>query len=239
MTQKQAYCCLNCTNLPPCNAAAGNCVPCCADCGDTSNCFSTAYFGKDDKIYQGYTATWFYSATQYNWLENQEFANDLINGTYNSIKNETLVYGQSTFNSWCCGGFLCGHGPDITYSKSTTTYNGKTSTTVSSNKGLCIDDCEECTSDQCFSCGCTCEKIFGGTSTGGVPNITIIDASPPSCGLIKDNTFDMRGVVAFVNLLKTYNSKGEIVADPTPGTAYNPCSPIRIATAPGCHFFAP
>lgn len=44
MDKKQAYCCLNCTNLPPCNAAAGNCEPCCADCGDASMCQSSAYF---------------------------------------------------------------------------------------------------------------------------------------------------------------------------------------------------
>lgn len=44
MTPQQAYCCLNCINLPPCNAPARNCEPCCADCGDTSSCTTTAYF---------------------------------------------------------------------------------------------------------------------------------------------------------------------------------------------------
>ena len=37
MDQKQAYCCLNCRNLPPCNAASGNCKECCEDCQDFSN----------------------------------------------------------------------------------------------------------------------------------------------------------------------------------------------------------
>ena len=239
MDQKTAYCCLSCTNLPPCNAAAGTCAECCKDCRDTSSCTTTAYFGKDDTIYKAYTTTWFSWGTEYNWLADQEFASEVINGTYNSIKNETLVYGQSTFNSWCCGGFDCAHGPDSTYSKSTTTYNGKTSTNVFSSKGLCIDDCEECISDQCFSCGCTCGKIFSGTSTGGIPSITTIDASAPSCGMFKDDKHDSGGTVTFIIPLKTYNSLGEIVADPTPATAYNPCNPIRTATAPGCHFFHP
>jgi hypothetical protein len=57
MDQKQAFCCLNCANLPPCNAAAGNCVPCCKDCEDINGCATTAYFGKDDRIYKKYFAT--------------------------------------------------------------------------------------------------------------------------------------------------------------------------------------
>jgi len=239
MDKKTAYCCLNCANLPPCNAAAGDCVACCKDCGDTSSCKTTAYFGKDDKIYLAYSATWFTWSTEYNWLVDRELFSETINGTYNSIKNETIVNGQTTFNSWNCGSCLCGQGPDTSYSLGTTTYNGKTSTYVWSNKGLCIDDCEECSSDQCFLCGCTCGKIFSGTSTGGIPSITIIDASAPSCGMFKDDTHDSGGTVSFIIPLKTYNSLGEIVADPIPENPYDPCNPIRIANAPGCHFFAP
>jgi hypothetical protein len=52
MTPKEAYCCLNCTNVPPCNAAAGNCVSCCADCGDTSQCSNAAFVGADGKFYR-------------------------------------------------------------------------------------------------------------------------------------------------------------------------------------------
>ena len=52
MDQKQAFCCLNCTNLPPCNAAAGNCVPCCKDCGDTSQCSTAAFAGTGGKLYK-------------------------------------------------------------------------------------------------------------------------------------------------------------------------------------------
>ena len=56
MTKKRAFCCLSCNNLPPCNAAAGNCAECCKDCGDTSKCSSSAYF-KDGIFYLDYSAT--------------------------------------------------------------------------------------------------------------------------------------------------------------------------------------
>lgn len=236
--QELAYCCLNCTDQKNCCVACGECPGCCADCGDTSMCQSTAYFGKNNKIYKAYTATYFSWGTDYDWLKDKEISFGSINGTYNSIKNETLLYGSITYNSWSCGSCLCGHGPDIAYSLYTINYDGKTSTAVGSSRGLCRD-CEECSSDYCFQCGCTCEKIFSGTSTDdGVPTIPIINASAPSCGMFKDEKHDSGGTVTFIIPLKTYNKSGEIVADPTPANAYDPCNPIRIASAPPCCFFA-
>jgi hypothetical protein len=243
MTKEEAYCCLNCGESAGCCGPCGECSECCKDCGDTSSCVTSAYFGKDDKIYKAYTATYFDWYTQYNWLVDREASFGSINGTYESITNETLKYGSTTFNSWMSDGGACDIGPDTMYTKSTTTYNGKTSTNVSSNRGLCgcndFDGCLGLFADYCFECGCTCDKIFSGSSTGGVGTIPKVDASAPSCGMFKDGTHDRGGTVTFIIPLKTYNSLGEIVADPTPATAYNPCNPIRTATAPACHFFHP
>ena len=54
MTKKRAYCCLNCKASANCCGACGECPECCKDCGDTSSCVTSAYFGKDDKIYKKY-----------------------------------------------------------------------------------------------------------------------------------------------------------------------------------------
>ena len=246
MTEKQAYCCLNCTNLPPCNPAAGNCVSCCADCGDTNSCITTAYFGKDDQIYKGYVATYFAWGTQYNWLVDQEFQSASWNGTYNSLTNEKLVFGFSTFNSWN-GQDECGGGPEEFYNNRTDTYSGKTATGTTSVRGACSDcfDCEDpdlCSypnSKYLFQCGCTCNKVFNDTFPLDLPFFPIVDASAPSCGMFKDATHDSGGTVTFIIPLKTYNSLGEIVANPSPISPYNPCQPIRHAYAGGCYFFAP
>jgi hypothetical protein len=233
MNEKQAYCCLECANLPPCDAAAGNCAPCCSDCGDTSICQTSAYFGKNDKIYKGYTTTWSYWAKAYDWDADKELFNESIGGSYDSIKNEKLVFGSTVFNSWLCGSCLCGEGPETAYSLSTTTYEGKTSTTEWSNKGLCRDDCEDCGE-------CDCNAIYKGSfNSNNVPFIPTIDASAPDCDMFKDSNTDSKGTVTFIVPLKTYNGKGEIVQDPTPNRQYDKCHPIRIASAPSCHFFAP
>ena len=245
MTEEQAYCCLTCRESAGCCKTCGECPDCCEDCGDMSSCGTTAYFGKDDKIYKGYTTTKFSWSTQYNWLSDREFSTQYINGILNSITNEKRVYGRSTFDSWLCGECLCGENPDTSYTKITTTYNGKTSNTFTRSKGACID-CEDClggNADYCFQCGCSCNKIFTQSSTGGVPSLPAwdpVDASAPDCGMLKDDTHDSGGTVEFIFQLKTYNSLGEVVEDPIPNpeNPYNPCAPLRIAYAPACHFFA-
>lgn len=243
MDKKRAFCCLNCTASANCCGACGECPECCKDCGDTSFCVASAYFGKDDQIYKAYTATYFDWYTEYDWLVDREISFGSINGTYKSITNETLIYGSTTFNSWMREGGECEIGPDKTYTKIATTYNGKTYTTVYTDKGLCgcnnFEDCLGYATDHCFQCGCTCGKIFRSSSTLPVGTIPKVDASAPSCGMFKDDKHDRGGTVTFIIPLKTYNYLGEIVASPTPQNPYDPCYPIRTVSAPGCHFFAP
>jgi hypothetical protein len=253
MDKKQAFCCLNCTNLPPCNAAAGNCVPCCADCGDTSNCRSTAYFGKQGGIYKGYISTSSSSPPQGEWV----FGEYSIGGgttTYNSITQKVTATGFSKFITIQCGPCYCGSSSEsnpseIAYQETITNCSGEICTTTFISKGICIDDCEECSSEFCFGCGCTCERVFSSTSISTPSNFFARDVTGPACDASGPNSCQNDGAcivpeytdltINFIEPLKTYNSLGEIVGDPTPDTEYNPCSPIRIATAPGCHFFAP
>lgn len=121
------------------------------------------------------------------------------------------------------------------------TYNGDTASSRWEQQGACVDDCVPCR-DNCFglNCGCDCDKIYSGSSIGTPPYYMhrTKDATSPSCGFLKDNDHYASGTVTFIDLLETYNHLGELVSNPIPSTPYDPCNPIRIATAPGCHFFA-
>jgi hypothetical protein len=242
LTQKQAYCCLNCTNLPPCKAAAGNCVECCEDCGDTSMCRSTAYFGKDDKIYKKYRVTYTISSyycfgtcpagsresnPPYSYVYQTNAAwTGLLDSEY---PDEYEIFG---FDSYIELNYYCEidiNGYEYEYDNSSTnrtkTYNGRSGT---------VDIWQQCGPNQSNENGIEAIPTF--------PSPTK-DAKDYECGLPyrtdpNDNIY-ITSTVDFIQPLKTYNNKGEIVADPTPGTPYNPCSPIRTASAPGCHFFHP
>jgi hypothetical protein len=162
--------------------------------------------------------------------------------TYNSITQKVTASANSRFITILCGPCYCGSSSEsnpseYAYQETITSCSGETCTTTFTSKGICIDDCEECNSEFCFGCGCTCERVFTNTSTSTPSNFTPRDVTGPACdGVVPEGT---SLTIDFNTPLKTYNYLGEIVADPTPGTAYNPCSPIRTATAPGCHFFAP
>ena len=241
MTKKEAYCCVDCRVSANCCAECDKCTACCEDCeiDPREYCPLSAYFGKDNKIYKEYTATYFSWGTNYNWLADGEFETGNINGRYSSRTNETLKHGSSTFNTWLCGECLCGAGPDVSYTKSTTIYDGKIATTETERKGSCRDCDDPPCDENTFGGGCSCEAEYKNSSKGGVGGIPIIDADAPSCNMLKDDTHDSGGTVTFTIPLKTYNSLGEVVADPIPNGPYDPCNPIRRAYAPGCHFFAP
>ena len=236
MTKKQAYCCLNCTNSAGCSAVAGQCPYCCADCGNTSSCTTTAYFGKDDQIYKGYISTTSSSSPGEWYFGEYNVANG--SATYNSITNSLEESSMSRFITILCGECLCGEGIEYSYTDSTTVCSGKTCTTTTQSKG----NCQDCNGDppcgpNTFGGGCQCEAVNTGTSIGTPSNFFARDVTGPACdGAVPEGA---SLTISFIVPLQTYNSLGEIVADPIPGSAYDPCNPIRIATAPACTFFAP
>jgi hypothetical protein len=135
MDEKQAYCCLSCTNLPPCNAAAGNCVPCCADCEDVSKCQSSAYFyGGNFYKHFKMTAT-AYSSSRY-FLFGEEVP---WPGTWEATDFYDSTYDTRNYTP-CC---KVGQGA----SKNDTAYffnNKGTYDCATSNSSSSYEDCDQC-----------------------------------------------------------------------------------------------
>jgi hypothetical protein len=234
MTKKQAYCCLNCTNSAGCSAVAGQCPSCCADCGDTSGCITTAYFGKDDQIYKGYIAT---SAGSSEWSSIGEYYVANGRATYNSITDSLEESSMSRFITTLCGECLCGEGIGVSYNDNTTICSGKICTTTMEGKG----NCQDCNGDppcgpNTFGGGCQCEDVYRSTSTSSPSYFSPRDVTGPACdGAVPEG---VSLTITFIVPLRTYNYLGEIVANPTPGSPYNPCQPLRSASPPACCFFA-
>jgi hypothetical protein len=229
MTKKQAYCCLNCANLPPCSAAAGNCASCCAECGDTSNCISSAFFDGNN-FYKKWTMrdSWSYSEKPcdisfcgyWNSSYNATWRND---GTFNSFRNVDadgigddhgcISYsGASTATRTTPGGSITKTG-SIYFCEED---YGCTKGTLDCATGRITPPC-----DGCCAIGVIC---------AGEPNQ--IDAAP--CP-------DITAQITFSQPVKIYNSKGVEVGLEAYGEyppSYDPCYAIRIWGPPECHFFA-
>jgi hypothetical protein len=230
MDRKQAYCCLNCTNLPPCNAAAGNCKECCKDCKDTSVCLSSAYFDGVG-FYKKWTMTDGYSLSgtpcdisfcgYFNSSYNATWHSD---GTFNSFRNvdadgigddhDCISYsGASTAKRTAPGGSIKKSG-SIYFCE----YDfGCGKGTLNCANGEITPPC-----DGCCAIGVTCAGEPSQIEAAPCPNIT--------------------AKITFSEPVKLYNNKGEEVGLEAYGEyppSYDPCYAIRGWGPPGCHFFAP
>ena len=237
MDKKRAFCCLNCTNSANCCGACGECPACCKDCGDTSSCVTSAYFGKDDKIYKRYIATYkinyYYCDGPYGCLppssnETVETYMDNWIGKLDSKDGIRKVYGGASYKLlWG----ICD--PN------------------NANQEFRYDEDSKYFYDGTFGkftfeqdCGGEKAEGSGELSYGSLPiNFPIVEAKNGACNLpySNDDPFDRiitSGEIEFVEELKTYNNQGELVADPIPEDPYDPCNPIRPVEV-GCHFFAP
>jgi hypothetical protein len=237
MDQKQAYCCLNCTNLPPCNAAAGNCIPCCADCGDTSACKSIAYIDQYNNFFEGYIATrsYYYEEGDPNVMPftYQTYYKDSIGATYDSIKNKITILSavsiakESNYSSVCNDPEQDGE------------YWYISSNTYSVDEKITEE--ESCITSSDGGC-----PIWKGCPNYPVKYPTVLTnysfaPKMPDCPQPNNYSTDIRNV-SWKNALTLYDNKGEPVKDPWSilgaPSAFNPCAPIRTVGAP-CHFFAP
>jgi len=263
MNKKQAYCCLNCSNLSPCNGAI-DCDVCCEDCGDMSTCKGSAFLDKDDKFYLSYNYTANYSANEMgsgsddidcinvNELPsyNSSFAieleilsgnNPLYNGSYDFSNSKT-----------CCGISCCTNEDPISPSLT----QESTIKTIIKDNFFTTVSISTPAHDYDGECGVETTTNSNGIYQG---NLAIIDGSFCPCGYCEDIDTESEGAagtiekyrkktkgfgsISFSTELKLYNSNGEEVEDPwsilNPPDPFDSCNPIRTATAPGCHFFAP
>jgi len=257
MTQKEAYCCLNCTNLPPCNAAAGNCVPCCKDCGDTSGCSSSAYF-KDGKFYKDYIYR-YTSALSWSYYRRprRRRHSSSYSSIYNSATDEcTLAYsidaafaGEGDYGSeiQSCSGVDKGLVvKDACYG---CYYGGQglgpcvedgfwpTCTCYITSSGSCVipsiaDECQyfDKGCDNLLDCDACTQEEIDRNNCGGISIYGVV--SPP----VYIRRYSAK--VEFRNAVKLYNNKGEEVDPSFIGATYNPCNPYATWGAQ-CHFFHP
>jgi hypothetical protein len=232
MTRKQAYCCLNCTNLPPCNAAAGNCKECCKDCTDTSICKFSAFFDGSS----------FYS--------NITFTGSLIYETPSDFRPGFSFSGFSdwrterknaslelfSFQSSASFNHRLGNEDDQTIIAigSVSISRSSPSDSVKKNGSVYVYDGPMCGSQNPFCAGeiVDCKYADGYL----VPACQIVVANPVGeC----DQAYPSQ--VSFSRELKLYNNKGEQVgleAFEYP-PSYDPCYAIATWNPPPCHFFAP
>ena len=243
MTEKQAYCCLNCTASANCCGACGECPACCKDCGDTSMCRSSAYF-KDGSFYLNYTSNSSISLAR-NQSDNSSQHVHYIssNATYNSKTNKCSSSGSaraSTFSddgdktssqSSCSGDecFSCGCVNDDECW--ICAYDVRVQSATS-----CCAPASECCGYSSNSCGPFCVDDTCSTFDHGCSGLGCICDEYDGC----EGTFESKNTatVTFQDPVKLYNSEGEDVGNII-GANYDPCNPCATWGAPGCHFFHP
>jgi hypothetical protein len=218
-----------------------------------SKCSTTAYFGKDNELYlkYSYSSNYSYTATLFGTddvdcsYDRGSTSNLSISVTINSGE-DPLFNGSSSDSSHgqCCGLNCCyGEiGGEQTLQSNTSIVNSFFETVTTSTPSKDYND----------DCGVVTTTSSNGNYAG---DLIIVDGNFCSCGVCA-NDYDYEimqswgiesghtqtqgfGTLTFSEKAKTYNSLGQIVSNPIPETAYNVCNPIRIANAPGCHFFAP
>ena len=235
MDEKRAYCCLNCTNLPPCNAAAGNCVECCKDCGDTSSCQTTAYFDGSN-FFKDYIYTATASSNYLYWAEFGE-------GNLGGYENYTSTYDTSKEIPCSKNGSKQQLYDSPYWYKNYYSYNGATTITT-----LNYEDCDDCPRTTISASSCVNGDAITETSCfspeecyGCVLDYNCSYACIPfdfSCveGTIYRAFGKYKTEITFKNPVKLYNSLGEDVGNII-GASYNPNNPTNSWSAPGCHFF--
>jgi hypothetical protein len=257
MNQDQAFCCLNCTNLPPCNAAAGNCAPCCKDCGDTSNCYSSAYF-KDGEFYIDYSATIntsysqtgdgcpaFYGKSRSSYNASISSKRNEIWSATRSIDTDGIGDDSGTIiiqGSDSCGNPTCVGGG---YSLDLSQYYCYIPINLNCSNGETIyPPLEEYCNPtiQCLTKAMPPIVAVNGCNTA--PNVLPKNeiCSGEECGdFCEENTVETNSssiTINFYSKVKLYNSQGQEVGNII-GATYNPCNATASWSAPGCHFFAP
>jgi len=230
---EQAYCCLTCANLPPCNIEVRNCKECCKNCGDTSKCLGSAYFDGStffrDYIYKAELTS------SYGFNEND--------GNTAGYENYISTYDTSRKNP-------CeknGSGQDLSdtayFYKYYYSYNDDT-TTITSD----YEDCDDCprTSTGPSSCvngdAITETECFSPEDCYGcILNQNCSYACPPFSFPCLNPTIyrayeKYKTEITFKNSVKLYNNKGEEVGNII-GASYDSNNPTRTWSAPGCHYF--
>jgi len=235
MTPEEAYCYLNCANLPPCSAAAGDCTACCKDCPkDYSNFSDTAYY-KDGVFYKNFISD-NSSFRQEEWSDTIDYkvGSANIKSTYKSKNNECLVYGSNISQSDFDDG-------DSTFTNSI--YNGTKgygcgcdTNDVCFVGARCIDpngDADLCCGIFTTSCG-TCADDTCETFDSGCIGLECVCNDDGCYGFYSEvNT----AKISFVDEVQLYDSKGEEVDPSFIGASYDPCAPCATWSA-ACHFFA-
>jgi hypothetical protein len=236
MTPKEAYCCLNCADLPPCNAAAGNCVECCEDCGDTSECLSSAYFD-GSSFFKDYIYT---ANASSSYLYYGLFGDANLGG----YENYTSTYDTSKEIPCEKNGSRLEQRDSVYFLNNYYSYNGATTTSISN-----YEDCDYCPitttgpsscvngdpiiETQCSSPEACFDCVFDiSCSLACVPFSTCIE------GTIYRAFETYKTEITFKNPVNLYNSLGENVGNII-SADYNSNNPARSWSAPGCHFFAP
>ena len=246
MTKKRAYCCLSCSNLPPCSQAANSCAECCKDCGDpvslTLNCLPGALIDPNDNFYKGYTATLSYyyeegvpgvmpDVTPFTY---ETYYKSTVQATYDSIKditrfNTTDIAKESNYSSFCSDDYV--EAPYWGIWSNTESYsNEKTQLT------FCVNNSSN--PGQGFYCplwnGCSIQSDDGPNYYSFLPKMPECPPQP------NDYATDLRDVVWKIPL-KLYDKFGKEIEDPwsilDPPDPFDPCDPIRGVSAPACHFF--
>lgn len=236
MTPKEAYCYLNCANLPPCSAAAGDCTACCKDCPkDYSNFSDTAYFDGSN-FYKDFISELSYSESE-DWDDNStyQFRSTNVTSAYQSKDNKCLVYGSSRmYNAYEDGDVVAAH----------SFYSGNTAYGCGCDTNDCclinttcssLDNCDAgpCCGSFTPSCG-TCADDTCGSFNHGCIGLGCVCNDDECYGSYSEVN---SAKIYFETAVKLYNAKGEIV-DPTfIGASYDPCNPCATWDA-GCHFFA-
>ena len=236
MDKKTAYCCLNCTNLPPCNAAAGNCEPCCADCGDTSSCTTTAYFDGSN-----FFKDYIYTATKSSSYLFYALYGD---GNFGGYENYTSTYDTSKEIPCSKNGSRLDQDDSASFDNNYYSYNGATTTFTTS-----YEDCDDCPRTTTGPSSCVNGSAITETSCSSPEecfgcifdvdcSLACVPFTTCEAGTIYRAFAKYKTEITFKNPVKLYNSSAEDVGNIISAN-YNSNNPARSWSAPGCHFFAP
>jgi hypothetical protein len=251
MNKKRAYCCLNCSNLPPCDPFGRNCPSCCAQCSSLDLCSSNAYFanGLFWKDFKYEANSWEETRMDIGGADNPDYrVKSFVNSTYDTRQSSPCcIVGFSNYHSEPNGEFYDGQ----------TTYNCKTTDSVES-----YEDCEDCPhrTNGPSSCPIGAALFTKGSDVPADcpgwehytydPNSGVVSCqSPETCyymicvedypgSCIGDSTIFFWSRIEFFNPVNLYNYLGQDVGNIV-DASYDPCNPTRTWSAPGCHFFHP
>ena len=254
MDKKRAYCCLNCTNSANCCGACGECPACCADCGDTSTCKGSAFLGKDNNFYlkwRGRNSS--QNSTRYFYfddaicIDHSVIVTSNSNSSFNSNGECQIIYFDNTTYSRECCECDCSQNPG---GLQITNVGDQISRTTTSVAGAPTDG-SGCESDPGYN---ATEPGPGYSCPGPSEQNETVNTENTICEYPEEESADQECTTTTINSrliatvtwssqLNLYDGRGDIVANPwsilPSPNPYNPLDPIRVVSAPACHFFAP